>query len=87
MRYCFLPAAFDCFWNCAGELFEIVVARFFHHVQHAGVGVFGGDFQMAADVVLGEFAHVDRVAAGQVHADAGGDQHFFDAGQLARFFH
>ena len=71
----------------AGEFFEVVVARFFHLVQHAGVGVFGGDFQMAADVVLGQFAHVDRIAAGQVHADAGGDQHFAHAGELARFFH
>ena len=64
MRYCFLPAAFDWRLNSRVELFEIVVRRFFHQVEHAGVGVLGRHLQMPADVVLRQFAHVNRIAAG-----------------------
>ena len=87
MRYCFLPAAFDCFVNSWPNFSKSSLRGLFHQVEHAGVGVFGGDFQMPADVMLRQFAHVNRIATGQIHANARGDQHFFHAGKLAGLFH
>ncbi len=49
--------------------------------------MFGGDLQVAADVVLDQFGHVFRRLLGQVHADAGGDVDLVDARDLAAFLH
>ena len=59
------------------ELFKVVNARLLHQVEHPRVGVLGRHLQETADMMLDQFAHVLRAAAGQVHADAAGDQHFF----------
>ena len=88
MRYCFLPAAFDWLVELPRRIFRSRRwTGFFHQVQHAGVGVLGGDFEMAADVMVGQLAHVVGIATGEVHADARGDEDFFDAREFARFFH
>ena len=85
--YCFLPAFADSSLKIVGELLEVVVARFSHFVEHVRIGVLGRDLQPSADVVPDQFSHVLGRAASQVHADAAGDQHFFDARRLPRLFH
>src|SRR5262249_46359234 len=63
----------------AGEGLEIVDTWLLHHVEHAGVSVLWGDFEMGADVVRRQFAHVFRRELAQVHADAAGDEHLANA--------
>ena len=47
----------------------------------------GRDFQQPADVMLGQLAHVRRIAPRQIHANARGHQHLAHARLLARPLH
>ncbi len=84
IRYCSLPAGFRILIE---QLLEAVVgadAWLHHHGQRALAHVLGGDLEIAADVVLGEFAHVLGRFDGEVVAHPRGDQHLLYARQLAR---
>ena len=51
-----------------------------HHLgKRPALGVFRGDLEITADVVGDQFAHVGRIADGQVVAHPGRDQDFLDA--------
>ncbi len=81
--YCFLPALFDSSRKLSVNSSKSSLLGFAHLVQHVRIGVLGSDFQMPADMVLGQFSHVLGRTPCQVHANAAGDQHLLDAGRLA----
>jgi hypothetical protein len=71
-----------------GEQLKIVAGWLAHfQAEHIGIDMLGRHLEMAADVVPGEFAHVVGAAAGEIHADAAGDEHPFDARRFAGFTH
>ncbi len=70
------------------ERFELVVcahARLHHFGQRPALGVFGGDFEIAADVVRDEFFDVFGALDSEIVAHAGADQNFLDARKRAAF--
>ena len=69
------------------EFFEVIVGGLAHFEEDIGIDVLGRDLEMPADVVLDELFHVFRRPAGEVHANAAGDEDFFHAFHLAGVFH
>ena len=70
------------------QRFKFVIGSdaWLHHlVQRSALGMFRRNLEISADMMGYQLFNILRGLYRQVIAQARGDQHFFDAGQFARF--
>ena len=86
--YCFLPAFFDSRVEDARRTPRSRrCSACASSSSTSGSVCSGATFRCPPTWCCGQFPHVLRRAAGQVHADAAGDQHLLDARRLAGLLH